>query len=547
MKNSLQLILLVFLTISSGLVFGQNLKSANPKVLKTAKNSVAANPGDINIASGTFNIGATGAVSTNTFVVSGTGTSEMVSDATNSGSLIVTGASSGTVTYKRYLGSGNWHLISSPIADQALGVFVSNPLNSVKYNSSYNDYDLAPYYEAEDGWSPYTAGDESSNFLVGKGYSVRRDGIGTVIFNGTINLGTITADIIRTGSATGVGWNALGNPYTSPMRVRGENSFLETNVSVLDESFAGVYVWDQSLNDYVVIHESAFTFPTPGAEDSISQNYLAVGQGFIVKAKDDGSLPATHTVTFESFMQAHTDTLAIPFKSGEISWPAIRLSVNTGTTQNRTIVAFNNSMKLGLDPSFDMGKFKGNPNLALYTQLIEDNGVEFAVQALPENDYEKYRIPVGLDFSTGGFVTFTTEYINLTTGMQVILEDTQEKTFTRLDIDKAKYVTSIQQNASGFGRFFILMSDALVTSVEELNKADFKAFANRGEIHIHGETDRSTIFSIYGIDGKLWYQNKAEDQNYNTINTSSFATGVYLLRINKQGVYSTHKIVISGQ
>ena len=40
-------------------------------------------------------------------------------------------------------------------------------------------------------------------------------------------------------------------------------------------------------------------------------------------------------------------------------------------------------MTKGLDPSYDVGKMKGNPDIALYTKLIEDNGIDFTIQALP--------------------------------------------------------------------------------------------------------------------------------------------------------------------
>jgi len=52
-------------------------------------------------------------------------------------------------------------------------------------------------------------------------------------------------------------------------------------------------------------------------------------------------------------------------------------------------------MTAGLDPSYDARKLKGNPNIALYTRLVEDNGVDFAIQALPPLNTEKVEVKIG--------------------------------------------------------------------------------------------------------------------------------------------------------
>lgn len=435
------------------------------------------------------------------------------SDATGTGSLIV-GSENSTLTVEvnRYIPSTNWHIISSASSGQELGAFVTS--NSIKQNSTYLDYDLAPYDEETDSWSPYTEGDDTGLMVVAKGYSTRRSEVGSVKFSGTINQGTINTSITKSGG-TGYGWNAIGNPFTSTIKAKGANGFLIKNLSALDESFAGIYVWDQSINsgngDYVVIAEAGFNFPAPGGEAELSQNNLAVGQGFIVKAKENG------TVTFDSLMQAHSDTIAIPFKSGEISWPAIRLSVTANENINKTVIAFNNGMTKGIDPMYDVGKLKGNPGFALYTQLLENNNIDFAVQALPLKDFELYRIPVGLGFSNGGEVTFSVEMVNLPVGMQFFLEDTKTKTFTPLNNMDSKYTTIVKSGNKGFGRFYLLTSDALVTNTSEIEKQEFDVFVNNRMIYVNGQTERNTLLSVYGIDGRLYYQKIADANNQNTI------------------------------
>ena len=462
------------------------------------------------------------------------------SDGSGTGSLIVgTENASLQLQVERYIPSNKWHIVSSPVSDQQLGAFISN--GSINYTAAAENYDLAPYNEANNEWGPYTEAASTVVFGVGAGYSTRRTGAGRVLFSGTINSGDIDVPVMVTSEG---GWNAVGNPYTSDIRAKGVLGFLTVNEAVLDTSYGGIYVWDQALGsagDYAVITQAGYTFPPPGGETELEQNKLAVGQGFLIRPAASG------TVALRRSMQLHAVTNAAEFKSAKIPWPAIRLTVNTGTMQNQTIVAFNNQMKEGLDPGYDVGKLKGNPELALYSQLVKDNGVEFAVQALPNNNYDTYRIPLGLDCNNGGFVTFTAESVDLPSYVKVILEDTKSNTFTRLDIEGAKYVAMVDPKSKGFGQFYLHTSEALITDVSEIQKSDFKVFPRYKRILIQGETDGNTMFRVYGIDGKMWYQNKAQNRNYNTIDASDFASGVYLLHINKGGNTSVHKLVLSGR
>ena len=53
------------------------------------------------------------------------------------------------------------------------------------------------------------------------------------------------------------------------------------------------------------------------------------------------------------------------------------------------------------------GQLSASPDVEIYTALIQDNGINFARQALPLADYDKNIVPVGLDFEKGGEVTFS--------------------------------------------------------------------------------------------------------------------------------------------
>ena len=106
-------------------------------------------------------------------------------------------------------------------------------------------------------------------------------------------------------------------------------------------------------------------------------------------------------------------------------------------------------MTKGLDPSYDAGKMKGNPNIALYTRLLEDNGVDFAIQALPTEGITEFVIPVGVDVAEAGEFSFSVTQKNLD-NYNIILEDREENTFTDLRWDYLPLPPSAKAAQDGF-------------------------------------------------------------------------------------------------
>ena len=81
----------------------------------------------------------------------------------------------------------------------------------------------------------------------GKGYYIYTENSGTIPFSGALNKGTITTPVQRT--APRHGWNAVGNPFTSAIRITGTGStdnFLGVNENPLHSSYTAIYVWNNS-------------------------------------------------------------------------------------------------------------------------------------------------------------------------------------------------------------------------------------------------------------------------------------------------------------
>ena len=129
-------------------------------------------------------------------------------------------------------------------------------------------------------------------------------------------------------------------------------------------------------------------------------------------------------------MQAHQGTAL--FKAAKTPMSEIKLIAASSAGSVATVIKFIEGTTAGLDVGYDAGVFKADPSFSLYTKLVEDNGVDFQLQCLPNNQYGSLVIPVGLDSKAGGEIVFSVKTIQLDPNCKVILEDMLTNTFTDL-------------------------------------------------------------------------------------------------------------------
>ncbi|MBK6284620.1 MAG: hypothetical protein IPF54_20090 [Draconibacterium sp.] len=434
------------------------------------------------------------------------------SSATNAGSLIVAGNATGNVTFESYLAeTGKWHVVAAPVASQNIWDFATLADNSIAEKTGKRA--ATEYNESTNTWDTnYPTADTEGSFSPGTGYTVLRATPGVASYTGNIN----TSDVSKLLARDLYGWNALGNPYTSAINATvsadATNNLLTVNSDQLDENFAALYVWDAATSQYVTINNTE--------SGTLAQSHIQAGQGFFIRAKDNSGL--TFSVT--EAMQTHQ--LSVPLKSGETAWPTIQLAASGKEKLSKTIVTFNRNMTIGLDVTYDAGMFKADKNFALYTKLVEDNGVDFAIQALPDNRFNELVIPLGIDAPAGTEITFSAEAMNLPTDAAVNLEDRAAKTMTQLDVAGAKYTVTITEQTKGAGNFFLHTSSA-TTEVSELEN-NLQVYTRDRAIYIKGNINSSDVIAVYGVDGKLHYRKNAEKTGLLRIDAAKMPAGVYL-------------------
>jgi len=497
---------------TTGVSLASNLRIHNPATL------TIPNAGQLTVA------GNTDVLTTNGLIIQ--------SDATGTGSLITATASgAGSATVQRWMSAGKWNIVSSPLSGQSVSNFLTN--NAGIASNGSNLRGILEYLPSSNAWSTPTTTGPAGSLGGGKGFSMRLQGTtpGTndaaVIFTGALQAGAQPA------SASAGFWNSIGNPYTSAIRLTSNitptppENFLTANAANI-VSGSGIYVWQ-----------------APDASNGLTGNYTTYsnavagdfqqGQAFMVNA-------TASSLSFTSAMQIHNTSLVL--KSSGNVWPTIKLKASVGEQKSSTIIAFNSGMTKGLDQTYDASLLKGATDLIVYTKLVEDNGIPFAIQALPANDYEGMIIPVGLDFKTGGQVVFSAELTSMSSDAKVILEDKLLKKLT--DLSKNDYSVTIAANSSISDRFQIHTSYLTTGTTTDLAFEKLSAYAYRNiEIRLKGTVSAGAVASLYDVQGRKILVKILEDSNLNIIPTPNIRTGIYMLSVNDHGKVTGFKIPVA--
>ncbi len=248
----------------------------------------------------------------------------------------------------------------------------------------------------------------------------------------------------------------------------------------MDALAQAVYFWNEGINNYTAINNSN------------DATYITPGQGFMVIAKTNAA-----SLEFNTATRKHGT--ATFYKNTNDDNTRFELQVvDSQNNIDNTLIAFLPEMTIGLDPSYDARKLSGNPNIALYTRLVENNGVDFAIQALPDNDIESITIPIGIDVAESIMCEFSVNP-DVMEGFPVYLEDIKENTITNLKEDN--YNTLVTN--SGIGRFYLHFTD--LSSIEDgntYNKNIIRTYASSNTLYILNPKQKRGTVTIYNLTGQ---------------------------------------------
>ena len=448
----------------------------------------------------------------------------------NSGkSLIVTGEVSGDddkVYYRRNLtaiagDAEGWHLVASPVSGETYNNAYADAESLATSTTNTSLRGLGFYTTgATPPWS-YLIDDDtnSGTFNSGLGYAMKRASSGQVKFIGNLNTDDAGVTLTTGASQLSVGFNLLGNPYTSFIN---SQTFLSDNSNLSQQ----IWVWDQTGG-------GNYSVKIP-----IDDFQIAPGQGFFVKFNSGTS------INFAESNQSvqGTDTFLNPDLRTEI-----KLSMTDGVKNRYTKLYFSNSATTGYDFGWEGEVFGGVENsINIYTHLVDDNqGRKYQIQSLPLSNLDSSIIPLGVQAEAGKTLTFSVKNTNLSSDVGVYLEDKQNNSFTLLD-NELTFSTLLENGLDGVGRFYLHTSRETL-SINNPNQDNHIGIykISPEQLRIVGIQSGTASVVLYNTLGKQVLETSFQGQGANNIALPALASGVYVIQLTTESRIINRKIILN--
>ena len=465
------------------------------------------------------------------------------SNATDSASFLAPN-STGTVniSYKRYVKDANFHLIATPVTTQDIADFASTAANNVAENGNGTDavYGIGTYKNDNakgSRWVHYLKSlTTGTNFVSGSATANKRTAAGTFTYTGnmatdnvSITIPTHTTGTFDAPTGTNDGthvWSAVGNPYPSFIT---STAILASNSNNFNQYRTYLYVWNPNL-------------ATPGYQIINNGNNpftLAPGQGFLVDPKEYG----INFVFLESDQTVQPAGTATFYKTTPT--PCVSVHLSNGSTTKKTVLKYFSNTTEGLDVGWDAGAFAAS-SFSIDTHLVKQgNGIDFAIQCLPNSNYEASIVPLAVNAVANTSLTFTSDAVGLPEGIKVYLEDKVANTIT--DITTASYEVTPSIALSGIGRFYLHTTSNVLSVDAVVNAPVLNVYktSNRS-IRITGLTTKgNTAIKMYSVTGKLVFTKQFVSQNISDVAIPErISTGVYVVSVVSNTVKLNKKVLI---
>lgn len=477
----------------------------------------------------------------------------------------IVNASSITVLREAKLKRLDYNLWSSPVDGQNLKAFSPNTVDSrfYVYNERNDYFDGVFSYASYTGFDAATAfvlkDKNSYNFEKAKGYGIRASNYATATpttitatFKGIPNNGQIKVKISKHGN----GNNLVGNPYPSNIdmkKLAANNSGLIEELAYFWTNFnptpaaqqGSAYPANGAVNNYATYNGSGSALPLHSAKGvNKPTQYLKVGQGFIVKVKDNVAA-GEYDLKFDNsvrnadgastFYNVAARTASKQEQAVDRFW--LELETPLGLA-SQMLIAYKKEATNDFEWSYDApAMIEGSD--AIYSILGNQKLViEGRKYPLVSSD----AVPLGASFDGAGTHTISLgdkEGI-FANGQNVYLKDKITGITTNLSETSYSFTASAGQDNNRFEIVYVNTNSTLATDASA--KKQLMVYQSEGFVNIDSPENMNKVF-MFDATGKLVYQNNVSGKSAK-INAAKFTSGVYMVNIETVNGKQTKKILI---
>jgi trimeric autotransporter adhesin len=449
-------------------------------------------------------------------------------NATNTGNIIVKRDTNPLIRL-------DYTMWSSPVAAQQLLAF--SPLTSISPNVRFYTYNTTTnLYNSV--VSPST-----TNFAVGTGYLIRvpynhptAPAVWTGYFTGVPNNGTKT--VALTNVAAGQRYNAVGNPYPSPISIA---QLAADNAANIQPT---LYFWRKtngtSNPSYCTWNMASQTYGSDGESYATSPNgVIQTGQGFIVEAK------ASATSMQFNNGQRVTNNAGQFFKStatATASNEAHRIWLNltgTGTQFSQAVVGYFTNATLGAD-DYDSKFFNYDGVIGLNTKIDADS---YVIQGRPTPFDPSDVVPLNYKVTTAGNYTFTIDHVDgiFAAGQTVYIKDNLDGSYHNISSGPFTFATDAGEY---YDRFEVVyQSSVLSTASNDFTSNAIVVYHHQNEVVINTGAATMAKVRVFDIRGRLLLEKKDINASETKVNVGTTNEVLLVEVTTTEGLKATKRVI----
>lgn len=381
----------------------------------------------------------------------------------------------------------------------------------------------------------------TSEFATAKGYAIRAANNQSATipaewdgsFTGVPNNGTYPFNLTHT---TVNKFNLLGNPYPSTINA---TTFVTDNAATIEGT---LYFYAHTLTmdangifptgtNYASWNATGGTAATSVAINSpnyhtpavIPNGSIQVGQGFFVKAKNNGIVNFTNAQRTNNqdhqFLKTTTENHHI--------W--LNLTSDEGADINQILIGYVAVATTGVDSNYD-GKSYGNVGNFLYS-IIDNEKFVIQGRALPFSTIDE--VPLGWYCETAGtYKIKLSNWDGIFQGNQdVFIKDNMTGTTTNIKTTPYTFTTT---SGTYNNRFSIVYQQTLGEITHHINENNVIIHKKDNLFHVSSQDKKIKDILIYDLTGRLLYQYKDLMAKTITLKEITQSNQVLLFKISFQ-------------
>jgi hypothetical protein len=429
-------------------------------------------------------------------------------------------ANQGVITYKRSttpLFRLDYVLWSTPVSSaQKLIEFSPETLTNrfYTYNVLTNLYTTVP--------------PDTTSFENGKGYLIRMPNNWvpysttataekwTGVFKGVPNNGPFTVSGLIDGGTADTRFNAIGNPYPSPISVP---EFLTTNANAIEGT---LWFWRKTNDKNNPVSYSTCTSAGCALNNGHSYNndqVVSAAQGFFVKVKpNQTSVQFTNSMRQDSFVDQF-------FKTSQRNRFWLDLTDSNAKKYSQNMIAYLPEASANYDEGLDGLYINDNPTVL--SSIIDNR--ELVITAKSTFDAADV-VPMQFRTNTAGNYTININHTEgvFMQGQTIYLRDNLTGTVTDLTQGTYTFASAVGTFAN---RFDVLYQNPLGTNTPKFDENSVVAYSNQQIVYIHAGAATLQTVKVFDIRGRLLATQKNIQANQTQIDGKAMANQVLIVQI----------------